>query len=253
MPAPELHPFRTFLSTFARRQAARTRDLPGGFAVYNDAFAHSWADNQVVIDGPVAPEGLAALADEVLGHLPHSLISVLDDEVGAACAKPLLRAGYSHSTYLVMLHTAPPPTDGAAEEVDLDTIRPLLTHHWRSVLPEVDDAVVRDLVDRRDARRRGADIVQFLGSRTPEGGLASWADLYLDPASGTAQIEDLVTAEPHRGRGHASAALDTALSRAANAGCTTRFLTADASDWPRHWYERKGFTPIGRIHCFARD
>ncbi|MFF7139854.1 MULTISPECIES: GNAT family N-acetyltransferase [Streptomyces] len=252
MPNSELQRISSFVRAFARRQAARTVDLPGGFAVYDEALAHSRVNNQVVLDTAVDPEALPALVEEALGHLPYRLVSVLDDEVGRGCAEPLTRAGYVHSVYLVMLHSGPVPTGGRAEEVDLDALRTPLTRRWRSFLPEVDDEVLHQLVERRAARRRGADIVRFLGARTEEGEVASWADLYADPATGTAQIEDLVTAEAHLGRGYADAVLTTALRLAADAGCTTRFLTADAADWPRHWYERRGFSVVGRAHCFER-
>lgn len=253
MASPELQRIRAFLSAFARRQAARTVALPGGFAALDDAFAHSRANNQVVIDRPtVDPEELPALADEALGHLPYRLVAVLDDAFGTACAEPLIRAGYTHSADLVMLHTGPLPVAGPAEEVDLDTLRVPLTRRWRNFLPDVEDAVIRDLVERRDIRRRGADVVRFIGARAESGEVASWADLYLDPASGIAQIEDLVTSERHLGKGYATAVLATALRRADAADCGTRFLIADSADWPRHWYERHGFTPIGRSHSFTR-
>ncbi|MFI2644477.1 GNAT family N-acetyltransferase [Streptomyces sp. NPDC018610] len=248
----ELQGVNAFLTAFARRQAARVLDLPGGFAVYDDEFHHSRANNQVVIDTAVAPKTLPGIAEEALGHLPHRLISVLDDAVGRACAEPLARAGYDHSVHLVMLHTGPVPTGRSAVEVDLDAIRAPLTRRWLGLLPDVEDEVVRHLVDRREARRRGADIVRFVGAPTDEGEVASWADLYADPATGTAQIEDLITAEAHLRRGYADAVLTTALRLAADEGCGTRFLTADASDWPRQWYERRGFRVIGRSHCFER-
>ena len=92
-----------------------------------------------------------------------------------------------------MLHAGPVPAGGPAEEMDLDAIRVPLTRRWRDLLPDVGDEVVRHLVDRREARRRGADVVHFLGARTEEGEVASWADLYLEPATGIAQIEDLIT------------------------------------------------------------
>ncbi|MGW4273897.1 GNAT family N-acetyltransferase [Streptomyces seoulensis] len=253
MPNSELQRINSFLSAFARRQAARVVDLPGGFAVHDDAFAHSHANNQVVIDAAVAPEALVSIAEEALGHLPHRMVSVLDDEVGMACAERLTRAGYAHSTYLVMLHAGPAPAGEPAAEVDLDTIRVPLTRRWRGFLPDADDEVIRHLVDRREARRRGADVVHFLGARTEEGEVASWADLYLDPATGTAQIEDLITSEAHLGRGYADAVLTTALRLAIGNDCGTRFLIADATDWPRHWYERRGFSVIGHSHCFERS
>lgn len=252
MPSSERQRINAFLSAFARRQAARIVDLPGGFAVYDDAFAHSRANNQVVIQTAVDSEALPAIAEEALGHLPHRLISVLDDDVGTACAEPLIRAGYTHSTYLVMLHAGPVPAAGRAEKVDLDAIRTPLARRWRGLLPDVDDEVIRHLVDRREARRRGADVVHFIGARTEEGEVASWADLYLDPATGTAQIEDLITSEAHLRCGYADAVLTTALRLAADEGCGARFLTADAADWPRQWYERRGFSVIGHSHCFER-
>ncbi|ALO11477.1 Acetyltransferase, GNAT family protein [Streptomyces venezuelae] len=252
MPSPELQRIHAFMSAFARRQAARVVDLPGGFAAYDDAFSHSRANNQVVIDTDVDTETLPALADEALGHLPHRLISVLDDATGAACAESLVRAGYTHSTLLVMVHEGPVPAGGSAEVVDLDALREPIARRWRGFLPDVDSEVIRHLVERREARRRGADVVYFIGSRTDEGDVASWADLYLDPATGTAQLEDLMTAEDHLRRGHADAVVATALSLAAAQDCGTRFLTAFAADWPRHWYERRGFSVIGRTHCFER-
>lgn len=253
MASPELQRIRAFLSAFARRQAARTIALPGGFAALDDAFAHSRANNQVVIDQTsVDPETLPALVDEALGHLSHRLVAVYDDELGKACAEPLIRAGYTHSADLIMLHTGPLPVAGPAEEVDLDALRGPLTRRWQGFLPDADDEVIRDLVERRDIRRRGADVVRFIGARTEGGDIASWADLYLDPVSGIAQIEDLVTSESHLGRGYANAVLATALRRADAAGCGTRFLIADSADWPRRWYERRGFTPIGHSHCFER-
>ncbi|MFF3649390.1 GNAT family N-acetyltransferase [Streptomyces sp. NPDC002181] len=252
MPHSAMPRITSFMSAFARRQAARVVDLPGGFAVHDDAFAHSRANNQLVIETAVAPEALPAIADEALGHLPYRLISVLDDEVGTACAEPLVRAGYTHSTYLVMLHAGPVPAAGSAEVVDLDALRVPLTRRWRDLIPDADDAEVRHLVDRREARRRGAEVVRFIGARTEEGEVASWADLYLDPATGMAQIEDLITSEAHLRRGYADAVLSTALRLAADQDCGTRFLTADAADWPRHWYERRGFSVIGHTHCFER-
>ncbi|MGK5544603.1 GNAT family N-acetyltransferase [Streptomyces sp. URMC 127] len=242
-----------FLRDFARRQAERTAAVPGGFAVRDDAFAHSRADNQLVVGAAVDPAALPALADEALGDLPYRMITVLDDAAGTACAEPLRRAGYEHSTHLVMLHSGPVrPAAREAETVDLEALRAPLARSWRGFLPDAGEEVVRQLVERRSARRRGAPDVRFVGSRGEDGAIASWADLYLDAASGLAQVEDLVTAADRLGRGHADAVLATALRLAAGAGCGTRFLIADAADWPRRWYARRGFREIGCTHVFAR-
>lgn len=109
------------------------------------------------------------------------------------------------------------------------------------------------MVGRRAARRHGAEVVRFLAAYPADGEVAAWADLYLDPATGVAQIEDLVTAGAHLGKGHAGAVLDTALRLAADAGCTTRFLTARPDDWPHRWYGRKGFEVVGSVSRFERS
>ncbi|EGG46988.1 acetyltransferase, gnat family, putative [Streptomyces griseoaurantiacus M045] len=62
----------------------------------------------------------------------------------------------------------------------------------------------------------------------------------------------LVTSGAHLGCGHGHTAPTTALRLAADAGRGTRFLIADASDWPRGWYERRGFAVIGHTRRFTR-
>jgi ribosomal protein S18 acetylase RimI-like enzyme len=74
----------------------------------------------------------------------------------------------------------------------------------------------------------------------------------MEPADGIAQIEEVAAAEPFRRRGHANAVLSGSLHRAATAGCALRFLVADGEDWPRLWYARRGFVPVGRAHVFSR-
>ncbi|MER5731369.1 GNAT family N-acetyltransferase [Streptomyces sp. NPDC002138] len=260
MRGPGTQRLTTFMSGFARRQAERTVDLPGGFAALDDTFDRSRADNQVVIDDPAAldPEALPGIAEAALGHLPFRLVSAFDDAGGAACTEPMVRAGYGHVTLVVLRHTGPLPAAAAAgaptaAEVDLAAFREPLAARWRGFLPDAEDEDLRQLVARRAARLRGAEAVRFIGARAPEGDVAAWADLYLDPPSGTAQFEDLMTAEAHLGRGYGDAVLAEALRTAAAAGCGTLFLTADEADWPRHWYTRRGFTPAGRVHVFDRD
>nr|BFD95708.1 hypothetical protein KitaXyl93_70680 [Kitasatospora sp. Xyl93] len=252
----ELRRIRSFLAGSARRRAERTVELPGGVAVFDDTFADSWSHNQVLLDrADGAPAELPGLVDGVMGERPFRLVTVLDGDFGEACAEPFRRAGYRHSSYLVMLHTGPVPAPGdgrGVEEVGLEAIRAPLAASWRAALPEADEEVVRMLVDRRAAGRRGAERVQLLGARAADGEVAAWTDLYLEPALGIAQVEDLMTAEAHRRRGHADAVLAAALRRAADAGCGTRFLIAESDDWPRRWYGRRGFAVIGRTHGFAR-
>ncbi|SDX86690.1 Protein of unknown function [Geodermatophilus africanus] len=45
----------------------------------------------------------------------------------------------------------------------------------------------------------------------------------------------------------ATPVLAAALNRAADRGCDLVVLEADAIDWPRHWYARRGFEPVGSV------
>jgi GNAT superfamily N-acetyltransferase len=58
-------------------------------------------------------------------------------------------------------------------------------------------------------------------------------------------VESVLTDPAARGRGHADALLARILTMAADAGCDLVVLEADADDWPREWYARRGFRPVG--------
>ncbi|MFC8718427.1 GNAT family N-acetyltransferase [Kitasatospora sp. NPDC057198] len=240
-----------FRRAFARRQAAEVVELPGGFGVLSTEFAYSHEHNQLVLDTPPSGTDVAGLAEEVLGHLGHRRISVFDDASALALAPGLAAAGYRHETEVVMVHRGPLPAGGGAGPVAPDELAPALERQWRHWLPWAPDDSIAQLVNRRAARAAGAERVLTLAARGAGGEFGSWADLYQD-AAGTAQIEDLATAEEHQRRGLADAVLATALRLAADrAPDGLRFLVADAEDWPRHWYARRGFVPVGRTHGFV--
>ncbi|WP_035847149.1 GNAT family N-acetyltransferase [Kitasatospora azatica] len=241
-------------SSFARRQSARTVEVTGGVAVGNPDFPASQEHNQLLVESPAtAPAELPALAESGLGPRRQYRITVLDEAVGSACAPALLAAGYAQDTELVMARSTrgarlPEP---AAQPVGLPELRPALAAQNLVWLPGEQQAELRrQLVDRRAVRRWGADKVLFLAVRTRDGSVAAWADLYLWPREGIAQLEDLATADAHTRQGHGDTLLATALALAAGAGCPDLFLIADAEDWPKDWYARRGFEVIGRNHSF---
>jgi len=258
MPATDLRRIADFQMLFARRQAAVVQEVPGGIVVLDPEYAGSYEHNQLILDGHLAggaaapPAELPALADTVLGHLPHRQVTVLDDTTGTACAAALAGAGYEHYIHLIMTYAGKAPVpEQAAEQITVTELRPALIPELCAWLPQASDLVIDQLARRRTARLRGADEVRFLAVREPGGAIASWADLYLDRDRGIAQIEDVMTAEAHRRHGYSGAVLATALHQAA--GCELVFLLAEADDWPRNWYARLGFTVIGRSHVFTRS
>lgn len=259
MPHNDLQRAVDFRLLFARRQSAEVRPVPGGFLVRDDRFARSHEHNQIHIDGPVEPTELPAAVDAAMAGLPHRRVTVHDDRLGLACAASMTLAGYERGVELVMTHTGPVPGAGRGEVVELDLGPDPYGPLWRALanqqrlwMPDADEETVRQLVGRRAARRDGAEEVLFLGVHDEGGDVASWADLYMEPGDGIAQIEEVATAEHARRRGYADAVLSGALHRAADAGCALRFLVADGEDWPRQWYARRGFTVVGRAHVFAR-
>ncbi|MEU1088174.1 GNAT family N-acetyltransferase [Streptomyces sp. NPDC005576] len=242
-----------FRTDFARRQAAETIRLPGAFAVRDPEFPLSQEHNQLFVDAPDAdPTALPEQAAQSLGPREQYPITVLDDALGERAAPVLAAAGYRRDIHVVLAReTAGCALPGiAAHRVAAARIREAVFR--QQLLRYPDEELARQLTDRRAARLRGAEEVLFLAARTPAGGTAAWTDLYLDRAAGLAQLEDLVTAEPHRGRGHGDTLLATGLALAAAAGIPRLFLVADEADWPRDWYLRRGFTEIGRSHAFLR-
>ncbi|MEU7576669.1 hypothetical protein AB0B50_03575 [Streptomyces sp. NPDC041068] len=71
--------------------------------------------------------------------------------------------------------------------------------------------------------------------------------------TGVARFKALNTAADHLERGDADEVLSAALGRAVDESCGTRFLAASATDRPRHWYARRGFSVIGTMRRFERD
>ncbi|MFD5466482.1 GNAT family N-acetyltransferase [Kitasatospora sp. NPDC127059] len=243
-----------FHVAFARRQAAEVIELPefpGVFAVRDPEFVLSHEHNQLVVTGPgTDPAALPGLAARWLGPRRQYVISVLDEAWGERAAPVLAEAGYERSAVVVLARgtagcTLPEP---AALPTEFSELREAVRRQQREWYE--DEELRRQLTDRRPARLRGAEQVHFLAARAADGEIAAWVDLYLEPAAGLAQLEDLVTATPHRGAGHGDTLLASGLALAAAAGIPRLFLLADAADWPREWYARRGFVEIGRSLSF---
>ena len=240
-----------FRAAFARRQAAEIVELPGAFAVRDPDFSRSQEHNQLIVETTDAdPATLPGLAVQGLGTRRRYRITVLDEALGARATPALAEVGYDRDTELVLARATAGCAlpERAALPVELAEMRAAVFRQQLEWSP--DEGLARELTERRTARLRGAEKVLFLAVRTPDGEIAAWTDLYLDPTTGLAQLEDLVTATPHRGQGHGDTLLATGLALAAAAGIPQLFLTADVDDWPREWYARRGFTKLGRSHSF---
>ncbi|MGY1735485.1 GNAT family N-acetyltransferase [Geodermatophilus sp. SYSU D00684] len=228
------------------RRAAEVRDVPGGVAVLDPRFAHSRDDNRLVLDDPVDAATVARTAGEVAADAGRpARAAVLRWRGAGKVAAELAAAGWEAGELVVMARPATPGLPGAerAEVVAQEEVHPLWEAGWRRDLagiPDLDE-VVAQLVGRESRNDRVvavSDVVVREGGRVVAAG-----QLRVDGA--TAAVESVMTEPAARGRGHADAVLARLLELAAGAGCDLAVLEADAGDWPRRWYARRGFAAVG--------
>jgi uncharacterized protein (DUF952 family)/GNAT superfamily N-acetyltransferase len=231
------------------RRAAGVRDVPGGVAVTDQRVARSRAHNRLLLDTPVDAAAVTAAAAD----LPTPA-AALRWPGAAPVAADLAARGWTTSELLVMARPPSPGLPGAdrAEVVAEPELRAFWAAGWRRDLPaDLPDRerTVAELVDRErldDAVVAVSDVVVREGGR-----VVAAARLHVDGA--TAAVEAVMTEPGARGRGHADAVLARVLDLAAHAGCDLVVLEADADDWPRHWYARRGFRPVGSLWEAVRD
>ncbi len=224
------------------RRAAEVRDVPGGVAVHDPDFLHSRDDNRLVLGQPVDADTVARTA--VGEGLPHPTATLTWTGAGEVAGQ-LAGRGWHAEELVVMARPAVPALPGAerAEVVDQTEVHPLWEATWRRNLagaPDLDE-VVAQLVGREHRTGRVvavSDVVVREDAR-----VVAAAQLRVDGA--TAAVEAVETEPEARGRGHGDAVLARSLQLAAAAGCDLVVLEAAAQDWPRHWYERRGFAVVG--------
>ena len=218
-----------------RADAAGDSNEPSrlGTAVRDHRVPLRHDSNYLLVERPASPEEISA----ELRRLDLPVATVPDESLlmGSMDGAKVQHRG------IVMVHRgeARYPAE-PAREVPREWLAPLrrattLSYPWGS--PEVADQLLRAkafIEDRLPTRffavLDGDEVV-------------ACADLYLDPPD--AQIEDVATSPSHRGRGHGTTVVTTALAAARDAGADFVFLVADADDWPKEWYARLGFETVG--------
>jgi GNAT superfamily N-acetyltransferase len=153
---------------------------------------------------------------------------------------------------LLMVRPATPlPGGDRAEVVEQVEVHDLWDRSWRSggvAPPERLDEVVGQLVARE---HRNDTVVAVTDVAVKEAGrVVAAAQLRVDGA--TAAVESVLTDGAARGRGYGEALLARILTLAAGAGCDLAVLEADAGDWPREWYARRGFRGVGSVWDVSR-
>ncbi len=248
-----------FEHRFAQAQATDVENLPWGFALLQADVPLSHNHNRIVVASEASAAGVAVedvldATDRVLGGagLGHRYVTVDDEGLGQRLAPGFTAAGYDHETIIAMVYAgaAPGPLAHDVRGVTLEQLRPALMRDWRVELPDVEEEVLDQLADRTALYARGAEVTLLAAFDGAE--IAARVDLYVDGVEGIAQVENLFTHPDFRGRGHAKSLVNEATRLGIQAGCGLIFLTADADDWPRTWYERLGFSQVSEAHHFER-
>ncbi len=224
-----------------RRAASSEMPVTGGVAVLTASVPASQHHNQLLIDGMTDAATVIADADRTLGEagLSHRRVLLTGDHL-AATAAGLAERRWDVEALVGMAAPAGGASTGRVEQLDLDALRPMWDAMWRRGIPGIDDAAVAQLSDRYRAEEPVIDL-RYLAVREAGAVVASCL-LKIDGA--TALLDAVNTGPAHRGRGHGDALVTEALALAGAAGCDLVVLEAAATDWPRHWYARRGFVEV---------
>jgi ribosomal protein S18 acetylase RimI-like enzyme len=211
-----------------------------------------WALNFARVETDAVPDA-AALVDAVQA-LPwpdasrHRKIVVQDERLGRRLAPGFVDLEWQveRLVFMALTGAAPPPPPIPVREMSSDERAEASVRFLPQIGTKVDDALHQIIASRRVVEG-AVDVFRF--GAFEDGEVACMCELFLE--AGTAQIEDVATAERFRKRGLATAVVLTAVDSARAAGADFVFLIADAEDWPKTMYSKLGFEEIGITYEFT--
>jgi ribosomal protein S18 acetylase RimI-like enzyme len=236
------------------RRAAQVRDVPGGVAVVDPDYRWSRDDNRLLLSEPRTADEVAETATAVAvdADWPHRAAALRWPGAGAVAAE-LRDRRWDVDELLLMARPAAAVAGGdRAEVVDQVEVHDLWDRSWRrdEVVPaDRLDEVVGQLVSREHRNDLVVAVTDVVVRE--HGRVVAAAQLRVDGA--TAAVESVLTDPDARGRGYGDAVLAKVLTLAADAGCDLVVLEADAADWPREWYARRGFRIVGSVWDVSRS
>jgi GNAT superfamily N-acetyltransferase len=223
-----------------------------GRAFFNPQFPDMWDRNIAFAERDVVDADPAELLRELddlfaARSYRHRKVGVPEHLMSDAFFDTFAGAGWGPERLVTMVYGRddPPPAPSLeVQEVSADDYR-AMTAAVAKETPEGDAGrpeIAEQIVESSARMAVEAAARYFAVSR--EGGIAAGCHLYSD--GHTAQIEDVGTLTAHRGRGYSTAVMTRALRSAFEAGHDLIFLVADDEDWPKDFYARLGFEPVGR-------
>jgi len=237
--------------------AERVERFRWGTSLLTPSLPHVWDLNLLRVErAPLAAPArrLAAEAERRQGRadLRHRKVTVDDETLGVRLAAGFAALGWTTQPLVAMVHRRAPDRphagDHVACQVDAEAVRTFQARFLRSVTSSREEGTVRQLLDE-GTRTAGATEMRHLAVLDGED-VVSACRLYADGR--TAQVEDVGTLAEHRGRGLARATVLAAVDLARTERHGLVFLLTHEADWPRHFYRRLGFEPVGRFYDFVR-
>ena len=244
-----------FMEWVENRCSTRVEPWRWGEAVFNDDFPRVFDFNFLRLDGVPNDFDFDELMDEAdrlhaaAGH-KHRKVVIGDEILGRALQLQFQSQGWEPAALLVMVYRgeAPPPAGKGLREISLRELREVRAAAFASGPIGRDPEAMRQLLDK-DAVYLEAGNGRFIAALV-DGRAVCSADLYSDGS--TAQIEAVLTLEPYRKRGLATAVVNAAVATARAEGHDFVFLIADQEDWPKEMYARLGFEPLGVCWDFTK-
>jgi ribosomal protein S18 acetylase RimI-like enzyme len=224
------------------RAAARVQHFEQGAALFTDSLPLVYDANHIRIDSTLG-ELTADDAERLAGALQHGLghRKLLLPDAGARLAAELAERRWRVTRTCVMAYEGSrerePSGAVRAEEVDVRALRGAREAAMADRRPE-ERRQIADYTERLATANDTRAFAAFAG-----GEVAAFCILFQGPGIG--EIDEVTTLEKHRRKGLGTAVVEAALSASLAEGNDLTFLIADATDWPKSWYERLGFTSVG--------
>lgn len=221
-----------------------------GLAFFHPEFPDMWDRNIALTEsdlGKADPQELLRELEELFVAKGSKHRKVVADEhlVSDAVIEGFVGAGWKPERLVTMVFAPDgPPTAPTHEvhEVAADDYRAMTAAFVREdedvgARPEIVEQIVES------SAQRAVEVGARYFAVKRNGNIVAGCHLYSD---GTiAQIEDVATLTAHRGRGYSDAVMKRAVRSAFEAGHDLIFLVADDEDWPKDFYGRLGFEPVG--------
>jgi len=235
------------------RVARSRQEFDLGVALFNDALRRVYDTNVVRFErgfDELTGDRVEATADELQGGLRHRKVLIPDERAGARVAEELRARGWRYHTLVTMAYRGDgqlAPGSHPVEEVEAVALRPA---RERSLDDGRRDAEARrQIVEFTELMARSGPTLLF-AARADRNEIGSFCALF--QRDGTGEIDEVTTVEQYRRRGLASGVVSAAVRRSLESGDDLTFLVADEGDWPKDWYARLGFEPIGRRYELLR-